>query len=65
MQRIKDEVDENAKTQDKNLENLKIDVSGKIEDCKLYFMEMGKENKCLIKYTLQTRQTLNSNVCDI
>lgn len=64
MQLIVDIVDENAKTQEKNLENLNIDVSGKIEDINLDFKEMGKENKRLIKTTLQARQTANSNRCD-
>jgi len=36
-----------------------------IEDCKLDFAEMEKENKRLIKDTLTTRQTTNSNECDI
>ena len=62
---IESKVDENAKTQVKKLETLKIDVSGKIEDINQDFEEMEKENKRLVKDTLQTRQTTNSNTYDI
>ena len=65
MQSIADKADENAKTQQKDLETLKIDVSGKIEDVNLNYHEMEKENKRLIKNSLQARQTANSNTSDI
>ena len=65
MQSIADKVDENAKTQQKDLETLKIDVSGKIEDVNLNYHEMEKENKRIIKNSLQARQAANSNTSDI
>ena len=65
MQSIADKVDDNARTQKNDLENLKIDVSGKIEDVNLNYNEMEKENKRLLKNSLQARQTANSNKVDI
>ena len=65
MKLIANKVDENTKTQVKNLETLKIDVLVKFEDINQDFEEMEKENKCLVKDTHQTRQTTNSNTYDV
>lgn len=40
-------------------------MSGKIKECKLEYEQLEKQNKHLIKDALKTRQTTNSNECDI
>ena len=45
--------------------NLKINVSGIIEDCRSDDEQMEKKNKHMIKDALKTRQTTNNNECDI
>ena len=49
----------------KKLEDLKVDVSGKIGDINLSVEDMEEEDKTLVKTTLHTKQNTSSNMCGI